>query len=170
MERILIIGCPGSGKSTLSKQLSKRLNLPILHLDRVFHIDNHHHISKDELTRKIQEFIDKNKRFIIDGNYSNSGTLDLRMEHADTIIFFDIPTNICLKNIMNRMIEQKPRDDIAPGFDNSIYNQDFIDYVKTFKQDKQPYIEECIKKFDGEIMRIKSYKDTEKLIKQLNKK
>lgn len=168
MERILIIGCPGSGKSTLSKQVSKRLNLPILHLDRIFHIDNQRHISREELTKKIRQFIDKNKRFIIDGNYS--GTLDLRMEHADTIIFFDIPTNICLKNVMNRIMENKPRDDIAPGFDNSVYNQDFIDYIKTFKKDKQPYIEECIKEFDGEIIRIESYNDAEKLLKQLRNK
>jgi len=170
MERILIIGCPGSGKSTLSKQLSKRLKLPILHLDRIFHIDNHHHISREELTRRIQLFIDKHKHFIIDGNYSDSGTLDLRMEHSDTIIFFDVPTNICLNNVMNRLMEHKPRDDIAPGFDNSVYDQDFIEYIKTFKRDRQPYIEESIKEFDGEIIRIKTYNDIKKLLKQLHNK
>ncbi len=101
MNKILVIGSPGSGKSTLSKELSKILNIPILHLDCIFHIDNYHNISKDEFLVKIKQFIDENDRFIIDGNYRD--TLDFRLKFADTVIFFDIPTNICLENILKRI-------------------------------------------------------------------
>jgi len=36
MKKILIIGSPGSGKSTLSKKLKEKLKLPLIHLDKIF--------------------------------------------------------------------------------------------------------------------------------------
>lgn len=161
MNRILIIGCPGSGKSTLAKKLSQILNLPLLHLDRIYHIDNYHQIPRSELITLIQQFIANHDSFIIDGNYS--ATLELRMKHADTIIFFDIPTDICLKNVLARIQSGEARDDIAPGFDNSILHEDFIEYVRDFKTIRQPYIEQMISKFDGKIIRITNYSEMENL-------
>ena len=168
MKRILVIGCPGSGKSTLAKQLAKMLRLPMLHLDRIYHIDNYHHIPESEFRKKLSLFMKKNPTFIIDGNYSR--TLDLRLEQADTVILFDIPTEICLQNVLNRIVENRQRDDIAPGFDNSIYHQDFIDYVKTFRKEKQPNIEEKVKLFSGDVIRIRNYNDTERLLRSIRNK
>ncbi len=159
MKRILIIGSPGSGKSTCSKILSKILNYPILHLDRIFHIDNYNQISREELKVKIKQFIDQNENYIIDGNYT--GTLELRTESADTIIYFDIEPKICLKNILDRIKKNKSRDDIAPGFDNSIIDPEFIEYVKKFNVNVQPRIENILNKYTVEIIRIKNYKELE---------
>ena len=150
MKRILIIGCPGSGKSTLAKRISKKLNYPLLHLDRIFHIDNYNQISREELISKILYFIKNNNNFIIDGNYS--GTLELRMKYADTILFFNIKTDICLTNVISRIKDGKLRDDIAPGFDNSIYHQEFIDYVKNFNKDKLPHLKKLLSNFNGTII------------------
>ena len=36
MKKIIVIGCPGSGKSTFSKSLHKATNIPLYHLDRLF--------------------------------------------------------------------------------------------------------------------------------------
>jgi len=165
MNKILVIGSPGSGKSTLSKELSKILNIPILHLDYIFHIDNYHHINKDEFLLKIKQFVSENDRFIIDGNYRD--TLDFRLKFADTIILFNIPTNICLENILKRIKSNEPRDDIAKGFDNSTYDQEFIDYVKTFKDKEYPIILEKLNNFTNIIIKIQSYKGKENFINEL---
>ena len=40
MERILIIGCSGSGKSRLARQLGQKLGLPVVHLDQLWWKEN----------------------------------------------------------------------------------------------------------------------------------
>ena len=165
MEKILIIRCPSSGKSTLSKVLAKRLNLPILHLDRVYHIDNTHQISREELKEKIHEFIKENDKFIIDGNYS--ATLAFRMQFATTIILLDFPTEICLSNIKARTKPGIVRDDIAPGFDNSILEPEFVEFVNSFNETRLPRIYSLIQEFNGNVYIIKSYDEMDSFLNSI---
>ncbi len=159
MNKILIVGCPGSGKSTLAKTLGKKLNYPILHLDVIFHIDNTQQISRDELKRKIIDFIKKNDNFIIDGNYQ--GTLEYRMKFADTILFLDFPTEVCLHNVISRTKSNIIRDDIAKGFDNSIIDPDFIEYVTNFSKTKLPKLHSSLANFTGKVIRFRTYQEIE---------
>lgn len=167
MKRILVIGCPGSGKSTFSKKLSKALNYPILHLDRIFHIDNYNQISRDLLKSKIKAFIDENDQYVIDGNYS--GTLEYRLQSADSVFYFNIDLDICLDNAINRCKKNEPRDDIAPGFDNSIIDPEFIDFIKNFNVDRKPRIEKILANFKGDIIRFNNYQDVDLYLKKLIK-
>lgn len=165
MKRILVIGCPGSGKSTFAKQLKVKLNYPLLHIDRIFHIDNWHSIDQGLLKKKIINFVNENDCFIIDGNYT--GTLKLRMNYADTIFYFQINNRTCLSNIINRCNDLKPRDDIAPGFDNSILDPAFVEYVKNFPFEQTPIIDDMLESFDGKIIRFKNYLETENFINNI---
>ena len=36
MKKVIVIGCPGSGKSTFSRALHERTGLPLYHLDLLF--------------------------------------------------------------------------------------------------------------------------------------
>ncbi|MBN2541159.1 MAG: AAA family ATPase [Bacilli bacterium] len=166
MDRILIIGSPGSGKSTLAKQLAKKTGIALLHLDQIFHIDNYNHISREELKKKIERFISENDRFIIDGNYS--GTLPFRLGFSDTVILFNLDTSTCLNNVLRRIKDNLPRDDIASGFDNSILHEDFIEYVKHFRTERLPYIRELLKDFPGEIIQLDSYQDVDRFLKSIS--
>ena len=65
MKKIMIIGSPGSGKSTLSRKLKEILGIPVLHLDYIYHIDNNNQISREELKSTIKEFVTNNESFII---------------------------------------------------------------------------------------------------------
>lgn len=167
MEKIIVIGSPGSGKSTLSKRLSKMLKFPLLHLDRVYHIDNENQISKDELIGIISNFTSSNKRWIIDGNYNS--TLEERTMLSDTIIFMKIPTSICLENIHKRSKEfnDKGRSDMAEGFDDSIMDDDFEDFVRNFKKKKHPFIKGVLEKYEKKtVIELNSYEEMERFLEK----
>lgn len=163
MNRIMIVGSPGSGKSTLSKKLHQILGYPILHLDKIYHIDNNHQISREELKRLTKDFVDLHDSFIIDGNYGK--TMKFRMQFVDTVIILDIDTSICLENIEKRRLSSEKRTDIASGFDNSIQDQTFIQYVKDFKKDKFPQIIELKNQFNHlNYFYLSSYKEIDAFV------
>lgn len=166
MKRILIIGSPGSGKSTLSFSLAEKLKYPILHLDRIYHIDNTHAVTRDVFLKRLRNFITQNRSYIIDGNYT--GTLEERIEDADTIIHLDFDTEICLENIEKRRLSNQARPDMAPGFDNSIKNETFYSYVRTFRKEKRPRIMDILNQcLDKKIYVFHTYKDLQKWIDAL---
>lgn len=101
MQKILIIGSPGSGKSTFSFRLSEKLNIPIIHLDKLFWKSGWVSRSKEAFDKLLIEEMEK-ESWIIDGNYSR--TLPMRLEKADTVIFFDYSRFVCLWRVLKRVI------------------------------------------------------------------
>ncbi|HPJ24070.1 MAG TPA: hypothetical protein PK113_04090, partial [Bacillota bacterium] len=83
------------------------------------------------------------------------------------IVFFDIDPEICLANVYKRIENNEPRDDIAPGFDNSITDPEFIKYVQNFKTLRQPLIEKMVSSFKGTMVRLNHYDEAERFIENL---
>lgn len=112
MQRILIIGNAGSGKTTFAKQLSQKLGLPLIHLDRLFWNGNWEHISREEFDALLQAELEK-PQWIIDGNFNR--TLPHRLRYCDQVFFFDLPTWVCLWGITKRLFENygKTRSDMG---------------------------------------------------------
>ena len=101
MNKITIIGCPGTGKTTYSVKLGKKLNIPVYHLDKVFWKNNWEHISQDEFG-KVQDEIMQNEKWIIDGNFTK--TIENRIKNSDAVIFFDYPKRISLWRTFKRYL------------------------------------------------------------------
>ena len=100
MKKIIIIGCPGSGKTTFSLRLHERLGIPLFHLDAIWHKPDRTHIPREEFDARLGEILARDS-YIIDGNYSR--TMERRVADADTVILFDLPTEVCLEGAISRL-------------------------------------------------------------------
>ena len=107
MERILVIGCPGAGKTYFSKQLSKILHLPIVHMDNLYWRKDKTSIATEELMEKLKPYLTQPK-WIIDGNYHK--TLEMRLPYATDVFVLDLSRKECIQGILDRI--DQPRDDI----------------------------------------------------------
>jgi adenylate kinase family enzyme len=114
MEKIVIIGSAGAGKSTLAQELGSILNITVYHLDRIFWQRGWKEKPRDKRIDILQKIL-REKQWIIEGTYLSSS--DPRLNAADTIIFLDIDPLLCLKRIMKRHHEYqgRPRRDIPEG-------------------------------------------------------
>lgn len=165
MKKIAIIGSGGSGKSTLAKQLGTQLNLPVHHLDALLWKANWTAASKEE-QKTIQRELVKNEKWIIDGNYN--GTLDIRLNAADTIIFVDINRWICICRVIKRRIHYhgRSRPDMGEGCVEKL-DLNFLKWIWDYPKTKRP---ETINKLrnlrdDQQIIFLKSPKEVQQFLK-----
>lgn len=115
MNKILVIGCPGSGKTTFSKKLSEKLQIPLFIIDSLYYGDNWEKVSQEELKEKLTVIMEEG-RWVLDGNYTR--LIPYRMQYSDTVIFFDFPKLVVLLRICKRYIAHKgPR---RPGLIHQI--------------------------------------------------
>ena len=115
MERVIIIGCGGAGKSTLARKLGEKTGLPVVHLDQIWwEPGNWQHLEREEFDVRLLAELEK-PRWILDGNFNR--TLETRLKKCDTVIYLDYPRVVCLKNWIGRVIQNRghARPDMAEG-------------------------------------------------------
>src|SRR5436305_13716253 len=104
MEKIVIMGSSGAGKTTLARKLGPMLKINVIHLDRLFWECGWKAKTRetriDILQKRIME-----KQWIIEGTYLHISELHLKA--ADTIIFLDIPPLSCLCRLIKRHLEYR---------------------------------------------------------------
>ena len=100
MKRPIVIGCPGSGKTTFAEKLSRASGLPLIYLDAIWHKPDRTHISREEFDARLGEILGGDA-WIIDGNYSR--TVEVRLRACDTVFLFDLPTEVSLQGARDRL-------------------------------------------------------------------
>ncbi len=155
MKRIMIIGCGGAGKSTLSRQLAEKLELPLYHLDVLFWKPGWVESDREEFFEKLKKFSAEEK-WISDGNYIKS--IPILAEKADTIIYLDMPIPICFIGALKRNFSKKERPDMAEGCAEN-FDMKFFWWILTFRKHTAPRIEKILAgNKDKNIIVLKSRK------------
>lgn len=162
MNKAIIIGCPGSGKTTFAEKLQKCTGLPLYYLDAIWHKPDKTHIPREEFDQRIAEIFETPK-WIIDGNYKR--TIEMRMKQCDTVFLFDLPVEVCLQGVTDRV--GKERYDL-PWLETEL-DPEFKQFIEDFPKDTLPYIYELIEKYkdDKRVIIFKSREEADGFIEKL---
>ena len=142
MQKVLVIGCSGAGKSTFARRLRDITGLPLYYLDRLWHKADRTHITREEFDRVLAEWLAR-PAWIIDGDYSR--TLPQQLEACDTVFFLDFPLEVCLAGVENRRGVQRPD---MPWVEEEL-NAEFLQYILDFGRDQLPIVTALLERYRG---------------------
>ena len=145
MNRVLVIGCPGSGKSTFSRALAEKTGLPLIHLDQLYWNADRTTVEKQVFRQRLKDALE-GETWIIDGDYAS--TMELRLQRCDTVFFLDYPEEVCLSGVRDRV--GKPRADL-PWTETGV-DAELIGVVRNYRRDKRPVVLKLLDRYaDKEI-------------------
>ena len=167
MERIIIIGCGGAGKSTLARQLGEKTGIPVVHLDQIWWAPGSwQHMSREEFDVRLFEEMEK-PRWILDGNFNR--TLELRLGKCDTVIYLDLPRVVCLISWLGRVIKNwgHARPDMAEGC-CEWFDPEMAKWIWNFnKQNRSRYLQLLSNLEDKQVYILKNRRAVKKFLDTL---
>ena len=162
MKKVIIIGCPGSGKSTFARRLCNITGIPLYHLDMMYWNADRTTVEKKVFLERLQNSM-SNPEWIIDGNYQS--TMEMRIKECDTVFFLDYPSDVCLSGISER--KGKKRSDM-PWIENDNTDEEFIDFVKRYNSESRPDVIKLLEEYSSkDITVFTSREDSEKYLLSL---
>ena len=147
MRRVIVIGCPGSGKSTFARALREKTGLPLVYLDQLNWNADRTTVGKAVFRRRLAEVLRRDE-WIVDGNYGS--TLEARLRACDTVFFLDYPTDLCLAAVRER--RGKPREDM-PWIEEE-EDAEFIDFIKNYNAQSRPVVLELLSKYPEKELHV----------------
>ena len=153
MQRVIVIGPCGAGKSTVAVQLGPLLDLPVHHLDQLHWREGWVESSREELEAALAPIL-AGERWLIDGNYG--GTMPARLARADTVVYLDYPTWLCLWRAFGRVLRYRgrTRPDMASGCPER-FDAEFFRYILTFKSGPGRRTEERLAGHEAKVKRFR---------------
>lgn len=163
MQRILIIGGNGAGKSTFSYALAKKLGLPLLHLDQIYWHGCWEVTPHEEFLERVEAEA-KKERWIIEGN--NVRSLHQRLQYADTVFWFEFPPIVCVTNILKR--EWKYRKKVRPDMPDECVSRVDLPFLKIAWQFNKKNRTRILEQINGakhvKVIRFTNYRQVRKFL------
>jgi adenylate kinase family enzyme len=136
VKRVAVVGCGGSGKTTLARELGARLGIEVVHLDGLYYRADWSTTPPEEW-KAVQRRLVAQPSWIIEGNYGS--TMPDRVAAADTIIYLDLSTGVCLWSVLRRRLKFRGRSRPDLGVYDRI-NWQFIRFILSFRRTRRPLI------------------------------
>lgn len=165
MNKTIVIGCPGSGKSTFSRSIHQITQLPLYYLDRLYWNADKTTVTRELFLERLKPIIGQDA-WIIDGNYGSS--LEMRMQACDTIFFLDYPLEVCLDGVMARRGQERP--DMPWIEDSKQIDPEFLEFIHNFARDSRPAIIELLERYGHKQIHIfKGRQEADLFLRNLKK-
>jgi adenylate kinase family enzyme len=138
MQRVLVMGSSGSGKSTFARRLSEMTGIPFVSLDALYWKPGWVASDNAEFGQRVAE-VARQPQWVMDGNFTSSGAGELRRQSSDTVIWFDLPRRSCMFGIMKRIAGSygQVRPEMAIGCPEQ-FDFEFFRYVWTYRRQQRP--------------------------------
>lgn len=164
MQRVLVIGSGGAGKSTFATRLGQRTGLPVIHLDREYWragwVEPEPEAWKATVARLIA-----GERWILDGNFG--GSLEQRLAACDTVVFLDTPRMKCLWRVLVRRLRHRgrARPDMTSGCNEKL-SADFLWWIWTYPARRRPAVLRRLQRLraDQKAVVLRSYAEVERFL------
>lgn len=170
IKKISVIGNACSGKTTLSRELAKKYNLPLIHVDSIQFLPKMKLRDPGE-TRKILEEKSEDKEWIIDG-FGPLKIIESRFQKSDVVVFIRFPLWRvywwCIKRQIKGLFTR--RSELPEGCFESTFSQTF----KLFKTiwnvhfGMWPQLDRIFLRetYRGKIVYVRSLRDLNRIYKE----
>ena len=142
-QKVIIIGCPGAGKSTFARKLSDKTHLPLYYLDMLWHKPDKTNVDINIFDDKLKTIISENE-WIIDGNYGR--TLEMRIQACETIFLLDLPVEECLAGAESRIGKQR----VDMPWIETEFDDEFKQWIIDFPKNELPIVYELLDKYKNQ--------------------
>lgn len=157
MQKVIIIGCPGAGKSTFGRKLADVTGLPLHYLDMIWHRPDRTTVNREEFDEQLDSLLDGD-RWIIDGNYIR--TLPLRLFRCDTVFMFYLPLEVCLAGAEERLGKER----VDMPWTDTVLDEEFRQWILDFPKMQLPLINLFLDSYKGTVVRFKSRREADEYI------
>ena len=161
MNKIIVIGCPGSGKSVFSRALHEKTGIPLYCLDMMYWNADKTTVGREIFRARLADVLAKDS-YIIDGNYQS--TMETRIEKCDTVFFLDYDLETCLSGVLAR--RGRPREDM-PWIETE-EDPEFMQTIKAYIPEQRPKVLALLEKYkDKNIVVFRSRNESTKYLDTL---
>lgn len=168
--KVMVIGSGGAGKSIFARELAMRTGLPLVHLDRHYRRPGWVPTPRDEWADRVRQ-LSSGDSWILDGNYD--GSLAIRVQRCDAIVFFDMPRLVCLHGVLQRwlMHQFKPRPDLAEGCPEKM-DMTFLSWIWNYPRDSRARVATALQQAgpDVEVLTIARRAEARTILNAVSKR
>lgn len=171
MQRIVILGCAGAGKTTLAAGIARRTGLPVVHLDVLFWHPGWTSAPQHEARRSLAAALARD-RWILDGNFLAAGEEqeDERFDRADAVVFLDRSRSVCFWRVLKRVLLQggTRRADLPEGCTESL-DLPLLRWIWRYPRDDRPRVLGLLERLGGEVSvhRLRSRGDVRRFLRSV---